>query len=285
MSAPTEERAGSLHRFSRGERAVHWTVAVLMRVSILTAAVLYNGSLALLVGHRHVVEVVHVYAGYALAVPILLGLALPAYRADLTRLNRFTPADWRWLRSRTRRDGTIRVGKFNAGQKLNAALTAGAVTVLLGTGMLMYFTGLVRLSWRTGATFVHDWFALGSGPARARPPLLRAQRRRGPPRHAHRAGLQTLGAGRTRRLGRRDRDRARHAGTARQHRQVSAPSGEYRELCPPGLCPTRDAVVTLSAQSGLSTRQDVRLLPGEWGPRESWALPEPSQLTSGGSSP
>jgi formate dehydrogenase subunit gamma len=163
MNAPTEERPGSLHRFSRGERAVHWTVAVLMLVSILTAAVLYNGSLALLVGHRHVVEVVHVYAGYALPAPILTGLLSRAYRADLTRLNRFTLSDWRWLRSRTRRDGRIRVGKFNAGQKLNAALTAGAITVLLGTGVLMDFTGLVRLTWRTGATFVHDWFALGLG--------------------------------------------------------------------------------------------------------------------------
>jgi formate dehydrogenase subunit gamma len=163
MSAPTQDRRGSLHRFSRGERAVHWTLAVLMLISIVTAAALYNGSLALLVGHRHVVEVVHVYAGYALPVPILVGLLSRAYRADLTRLNRFTPSDWRWLRSRTRRDGTIRVGKFNAGQKLNTALTAGAITVLLGTGVLMNFTGLVRLSWRTGATFVHDWFALGLG--------------------------------------------------------------------------------------------------------------------------
>jgi formate dehydrogenase subunit gamma len=27
----------------------------------------------------------------------------------------------------------------------------------------MYFPGLVQLSLRTGATFVHDWFALGLG--------------------------------------------------------------------------------------------------------------------------
>ena len=27
----------------------------------------------------------------------------------------------------------------------------------------MYFTGLTPLSWRSGATFVHDWFALGVG--------------------------------------------------------------------------------------------------------------------------
>ena len=163
MNAPPVERPASLHRFSRGVRAVHWSVAALMLISILTAAVLYNGSLSLLVGHRHVVETVHVYAGFALPVPILVGLLSRAFRADLSRLNRFVPSDWRWLRSRKRRDGAIRVGKFNAGQKLNAALTAGSITVLLGTGVLMNFPDLVRLSWRTGATFVHDWFALGLG--------------------------------------------------------------------------------------------------------------------------
>src|SRR3954464_13786652 len=163
MARPTGSGPATLPRFSRGERAAHWTLAALMTISIVTAAVLYNGSLALLIGHRHAVELVHVYAGFALPVPLLAGLISRAFRADAGRLNRFTPADWRWLRSRNRRDGTVRVGKFNAGQKLNAALTAGAITVLLGTGVLMDFTGLVRLSWRTGATFVHDWFALALG--------------------------------------------------------------------------------------------------------------------------
>ena len=163
MTSPNPKAAPSLHRFERTERAVHWVLAVLMFACIVTAAILYNGSLSLRVGHRHVVELVHLYCGFALPVPILVGLLSRAYRSDLGRLNRFAPSDWRWLRSRHRRDGTIRVGKFNAGQKLNASLTAGAITVLLGTGILMYFVGLVRVSWRTGATFVHDWFALGLG--------------------------------------------------------------------------------------------------------------------------
>jgi formate dehydrogenase subunit gamma len=150
-------------RFGKVARAVHWTVAVLMIICILTAAVLYNGSFAVMIGHRHLVELIHVYAGFALPVPILLGAISAAYRLDLRRLNRFTPADWRWLRSRTRRDGTIKVGKFNAGQKLNAALSAGAIAALLGTGIIMYFPSLTRLSWRTGATFAHDWFALAVG--------------------------------------------------------------------------------------------------------------------------
>jgi formate dehydrogenase subunit gamma len=142
---------------------VHWTLAVVMIVCIVTAAVLYNGSLSLRVGHRHIVELIHVYSGFALPVPMLAGLVSVGYRADLHRLGRFTPSDWRWLRSRQRRDGTIRVGKFNAGQKLNASITTGAVLVLLGTGIIMFFPDLTRLTWRTGATFVHDWFALGLG--------------------------------------------------------------------------------------------------------------------------
>jgi formate dehydrogenase subunit gamma len=156
-------RNASLRRFSRTERIVHRMIAVLMIVCILTAAVLYNGSLAIPIGHRHLVELIHVYSGFALPVPMLLGMISAAYRADLRRLNRFTPLDWRWLRDRRRRAGSIRVGKFNAGQKLNASLSGGAILVLLGTGLLMYFPSLVRLSWRTGATFVHDWFALALG--------------------------------------------------------------------------------------------------------------------------
>jgi formate dehydrogenase subunit gamma len=154
---------GTVPRFGKTTRAVHWTAALLMIICILTAAVLYNASIAIAVGHRHLVELVHVYAGFALPAPILLGVFSATYRQDMRRLNRFAPRDWRWLFSRKRRDGSIKVGKFNAGQKLNGALSGGAIAALLGTGIIMYFPGLTRLSWRTGATFVHDWFALAVG--------------------------------------------------------------------------------------------------------------------------
>jgi formate dehydrogenase subunit gamma len=153
----------SVQRFSASVRIVHRATAALMIICILTAAVLYNGSLSLQVGHRRVVELVHVYCGFALPVPMLLGLLSRAYRSDAARLNRFSSADWQWLRSSSRRNGDIRVGKFNAGQKLNAALSAGSIVVLLGTGLILYFPDWVRLSWRSGATFVHDWFALAVG--------------------------------------------------------------------------------------------------------------------------
>jgi formate dehydrogenase subunit gamma len=167
MSAPETDvprEAGRLiDRFSRGSRWVHWLTAILMTVCILTAAVLYNGSLAVIVGHRYVVEQIHVYSGLALPLPLLAGFVSRTFRDDASRLNRFTSGDWAWLRSRTRRDGTIEVGKFNAGQKLNAALSAGSIGVLLISGVVMYFTRLTPLPWRSGATFVHDWFALAVG--------------------------------------------------------------------------------------------------------------------------
>jgi formate dehydrogenase subunit gamma len=152
-----------LPRFDRAARWVHATVGVLVLGCTATAAVLYNSSLAVLVGHRHLVELVHLWCGWALPVPLLAGLASAGYRADLRRLDRFTGHDWRWLRSRTRRDGRIPVGKFNAGQKLNAALSAGALAVLLLTGTLMHLTGLAPVAWRTGATLVHDWSSLALG--------------------------------------------------------------------------------------------------------------------------
>jgi formate dehydrogenase subunit gamma len=160
---PEQTAPDRFHRFSRAERMAHRAIAVLTLSCLLTAVILYNGSIEILVGHRRAIELVHVYCGFALPVPVLVALVSAAFRADLRRLNRFAPTDWQWLRSRQRRDGSIRVGKFNAGQKLNACLSAGAVLVLLGSGVIMNFPDLARLSWRTGATFVHDWFALGFG--------------------------------------------------------------------------------------------------------------------------
>jgi len=154
---------GTVRRFGKVTRTVHWTVASLMIICIVTAAILYNESFSVAIGHRHLVELIHVYSGAALPLPILFGAFSEPYRQDLRRLNRFTRRDWRWLRSRSRRHGSIKVGKFNAGQKLNAALSGGAIAALFGTGIIMYFPSLTPLSWRTGATFVHDWFALAVG--------------------------------------------------------------------------------------------------------------------------
>ena len=64
-----------------------------------------------------------------------------------------------WLRRRDRRTARLPVGKFNAGQKLNASLSAGAGLVLLGTGIVLEYGRRWPLDLRIGATFGHDWTA------------------------------------------------------------------------------------------------------------------------------
>lgn len=168
MPPPRELRAGDDHsrdvlRFTRAERWAHGVAGALTLVCLVTAAILYNGMFAVLIGNRRLVELVHVWSGFALPVPLLVALVSRAYRSDLRRLGRFVVQDWLWLRSARRRARADGVGKFNAGQKLNGALSSGSILVLLGTGTIMFFTGLAPLAQRTGATFVHDWFALAFG--------------------------------------------------------------------------------------------------------------------------
>ncbi|MEV7423215.1 MULTISPECIES: cytochrome b/b6 domain-containing protein [unclassified Streptomyces] len=158
--------AGRIRRFSRAERWVHRVTGALMLLCVTSAAFLYVPQLAELVGRRLLVVTVHEWSGLLLPVPVLLGLASRAFRADLRRLNRFFPYDKEWLRAAVRRDprpAARPAGKFNAGQKLYAAWIAGAVLVMLGTGLLMWFTGFAPVLWRTAATFVHDWLALAVG--------------------------------------------------------------------------------------------------------------------------
>jgi formate dehydrogenase subunit gamma len=150
-----------LLRFDRPERNVHWFTASLVGACLLTAAALYIAPLATLVGRRDVVKEIHVIAGLALPLPFLLvrlGPWMTQLRTDVRRLNRFDEHDRRWLRT-LGRDPFIERGKFNAGQKLNAAFVAGAILLLLGSGSIMKWFGPFPLTWRTGATFVHDWTA------------------------------------------------------------------------------------------------------------------------------
>ncbi|MFC8429322.1 cytochrome b/b6 domain-containing protein [Streptomyces sp. NPDC057253] len=163
VDAPPQAR---IRRFGRSQKWVHRTTAALMGICVATAACLYIPQFAELVGRRELVVRVHEWAGLTLPVPVLLGLASRAFRADLGFLNRFGPHDRVWLRAALRRDkrrASRPAGKFNAGQKIYAAWIAGATLVMLGTGLLMWFTHLTPIQWRTSATFVHDWLALTIG--------------------------------------------------------------------------------------------------------------------------
>lgn len=160
-AATTTRSPERLLRFDRGERWLHWVNAALFAVCMLTAAMLYLSPLSTLVGRRNLVRDVHVVAGLALPLPFLAllgGRWGAGFRRDVARLNRFSADDRRWLRS-LGRDPFVRLGKFNPGQKLNAAFTAGSIILMVASGYVMRWFGPFPLAWRTGSTFVHDWTA------------------------------------------------------------------------------------------------------------------------------
>jgi formate dehydrogenase subunit gamma len=151
-----------IERFTRAERALHWATAAVVLTAAITGLILYVGPLTALVGRRNLVKDVHVVAGLAMPVPLVLAYAgrwRAAVRADVRRLGRWTRADRRWLWSRGR-EARDQVGKFNAGQKANAAFLLGMIPVMVATGAIMRWYEPFDLRYRTGATFVHDWTAI-----------------------------------------------------------------------------------------------------------------------------
>jgi formate dehydrogenase subunit gamma len=156
--------APAIVRFTVPVRALHWATAAAILTCALTGLILYVGPLTALVGRRVLVKNVHVVAGLSMPVPIVLaylGSWRASVRADVRRLARWTRADRRWLRSRGR-DAGDQVGKFNAGQKANAAFVAGMIPVMMASGSIMRWFEPFPVQYRTGATFVHDWTAIAT---------------------------------------------------------------------------------------------------------------------------
>lgn len=178
--------ADEVVRFDRTERWLHWTNASLFLVLLATGMTLYIGPLSAVVGRRVLLKDVHVISGLLLPLPVIAAYAgrwRDGLRRDVRRFARWSTDDRRWLASLGRR-GHERMGKFNAGQKLNAIFVAGCIPLTLATGSIMRWFEPFPLPWRTGATFVHDWIALALlvvvvghiGKALAEPHALRGMR-------------------------------------------------------------------------------------------------------------
>ena len=143
-----------LRRFSRTERAVHWVHAAAFFVLLGSGLVLYLPSLAELVSRRPLVKAVHVDTALAWAAALLVIVVFGncrALRTTLAEIDSFDADDRRWLRGRGAPQG-----RFNAGQKLNAILTA-AFAVLFGVSGFLLWYGERDTRFRFPSTIlVHD---------------------------------------------------------------------------------------------------------------------------------
>ena len=159
------ERA-RIRRFGLAERTAHWLVAVTTVVMTVSGLALYLPSLADYVA-RPLAKQVHLGAAIALGAG-LVALLLVANRRELRRtarqLDRFDRYDREWLLGGPgrlmERLPSPPQGRFNAGQKLNAAISAGLLVVLAVTGTLLWL-GERNTSFRLdGSVIVHDWASL-----------------------------------------------------------------------------------------------------------------------------
>jgi formate dehydrogenase subunit gamma len=127
---------GLVRRFSRVERALHWVLALGFFALLGSGLVLYLPQLSVLVARRPLVKTLHLYTGVAWLVALALVLAMGGKRltATLRELDRFDDDDRAWLRG-----CPSSPGRFNAGQKLNAALTAAFTLLFAVSGFLLWY--------------------------------------------------------------------------------------------------------------------------------------------------
>jgi formate dehydrogenase subunit gamma len=126
-----------VRRFSRTERTLHWVHASAFFVLLGSGLVLYLPSLSALVGRRPFVKDVHFDTALAWLVALALVVALGdrrGLRRTLAELDAFDEDDRLWLRRIDRPQG-----RFNAGQKLNAALTASFALLFTVSGFLLWY--------------------------------------------------------------------------------------------------------------------------------------------------
>jgi len=155
------DRPGYVRRFSRTERTLHWVHASAFLVLLGSGLVLYLPTLSEWVGQRPVVKAVHIDTAIvwvlALALVVLVG-DRRGLRRTMRELDRFDADDRLWLKR-----VPAPQGRFNAGQKISAALTAAFAVLFAASGFLLWL-GEGDARFRFGSTIIlHDglmWISL-----------------------------------------------------------------------------------------------------------------------------
>ena len=142
-------------RFSKTERTLHWANAVFFFFLLATGLILYLPSLSVAVGRRMVLQDVHFWSGIAW-VSVLVAIVVLGDRKGIVEtareIDRFDRDDLRWLAGKQ----PAPQGRLNAGQKVNAALTAAFTLLFLVSGLLLWF-GEQDTRYRFASTVVlHD---------------------------------------------------------------------------------------------------------------------------------
>jgi formate dehydrogenase subunit gamma len=137
-NSPRTESRQLVVRFSGTERTLHWANAAGFFACLATGLALYLPSLSAAIGRRVLVQRIHFWCGLGWCAAIVLVVVVGDHGRLLRtarEIDLFDGDDRRWLRRRH----PARSGRFNAGQKINAAANVGFVVLFLASGLLLWF--------------------------------------------------------------------------------------------------------------------------------------------------
>jgi formate dehydrogenase subunit gamma len=149
-----------IERFSRTERAAHWVHATAFLALLATGLALYFPSLSEAVGRRALLKDLHVYTAVGWVIGLTLVVMLGdrrGIRQTLHELDVYDADDLLWLQRYPRPQG-----RFNAGQKLNAALTAAFAVLFAVSGSLLWLGERDHRFQFASSILLHDWLTFFS---------------------------------------------------------------------------------------------------------------------------
>jgi formate dehydrogenase subunit gamma len=149
-----------LARFGRTERAVHWVHATAFILLLATGLALYLPSLSELISRRPLLKGIHIWTAVAWALALVAVVAFGDRRAlqqTMREIDRFDADDRAWLKRRR-----VPQGRLNAGQKLNAIVTAAFAILFALTGFFLWYGERNTRFRLPSALLVHDWLMYAS---------------------------------------------------------------------------------------------------------------------------
>jgi len=153
--ARSPARTGYVKRFTFTERLLHWVHASAFFVLLASGLILYLPALSTSVGDRPLIKDIHFLTAVSWAGAMVLIILLGNRRALLRTVREidiFDRDDRRFLAGRV---GSPQ-GRFNAGQKVNAIVTAAFAILFFISGMLLWLGERntdIRLE---GTLYLHD---------------------------------------------------------------------------------------------------------------------------------
>jgi formate dehydrogenase subunit gamma len=154
-AAAVPRRRRYVERFTLTERLLHWVHASAFFVLLGSGLILYLPALSAAVGRRPLIKDIHFWTGISWAGALLLIAVLGNRRALLSaarEIDLFDRDDFRFLRGGL----DSPQGRFNAGQKVNAIVTAAFAVLFFVSGLLLWMGERntdIRLA---GTLYLHD---------------------------------------------------------------------------------------------------------------------------------